>query len=219
MRWMFLFLALTGAAAAQPTNPGATTPEPAHPRPAAPPADAIARTGHPGWTVDAESGCWVWNPNPQQEETVRWTGPCAEGPAQGEGLLAWRYTEEGETRGERYVGTMARGRMHGIGTYLDAQGAVYQGEWQEGREQGRGLRVWATGRYDGEWRAGQRHGRGIMFWINGNLFRGEFREDRPEGLGEYFSVEGGWFRGAWLAGCFREGERQAAIGRPLEECP
>jgi len=211
MRWCLLFLALSGGAAAQ-TNP------PAQPRPAPPAADAIAGIDRPGWTVDAESGCWVWNPNPQQEETVRWTGACPEGPAQGEGVLGWNYKRDGREGAERYVGTMARGRMHGIGTYLDSTGEIYQGEFQEGREHGRGLRVFPTGRYDGEWRQGLREGRGVMFWINGNLFRGEFRNGLPEGPGEFYSVEGGWFRGNWNAGCFREGDRVAAIGKPIEEC-
>lgn len=214
MRWMVLFLSLAGAASAQ--TGGA---DPAQPRPPAPPTGSIAAPDHPGWTVDARNGCWVWNPNPQQEETVIWTGLCPEGPATGEGLLAWRYIEGGEPRGERYLGTMARGRMHGIGTYLDSAGETYQGEWQEGREEGHGLRVWATGRYEGGWHQGMRQGRGMIFWINGNLFRGEFKEDRPDGPGEYFSVEAGWFRGTWAEGCFREGDRQAAIGRPVEECP
>eukprot|EP01031_Cornospumella_fuschlensis_P007446 gene7446-9224_t len=179
----------------------------------------MAAVGKPGWTVDERNGCWVWNPNPQVEEIVIWNGLCEEGPAQGDGLLEWRFTEEGQPRGERYVGGMARGRMHGLGTFLDAQGTVYQGEWQEGRENGLGLRVWVIGRYEGQWRGGKRHGRGIMFWINGNLYRGEFRDDLPEGLGEYFSVEGGWFRGTWLAGCFREGERQQPHQRIIQQGP
>jgi hypothetical protein len=224
MRWLLLLLFVSTGALAQPAAPppAQARPDPASPpaaRPAPPPAESIAEVGKPGWTVDERNGCWVWNPNPQIEEIVIWNGPCEGGPAQGDGLLEWRFTEAGEPRGERYVGSMARGRMHGVGTFLDAQGTVYQGEWQEGRENGLGLRVWVIGRYEGQWREGKRHGRGIMFWINGNLYRGEFREDLPEGLGEYFSVEGGWFRGTWLAGCFREGERQAAIGRPLEDCP
>lgn len=211
-RVIFLLALAPFTAIAQPAAP-------THPRPAPPPADAIAEPGKPGWTADARNGCWAWNPNPQPSEIVIWTGPCEEGPAQGEGLLEWQYAEAGQPRGERYVGSMARGRMHGIGTYLDSRGEVYQGEWQEGREHGRGLRVWATGRYEGEWRAGQRHGRGVIFWISGNIFGGEFREDRPEGLGEYYSVEAGWFRGPWTAGCFRDGDRRAAIGRAIEECP
>lgn len=236
MRWCLLFLALNGAALAQ-TGPGGPGPNgpgpglpgqngqgpaqsgPAQPRPAPPAADSIASIDHPGWTVDTEHGCWIWNPNPQQEETVRWTGACADdGPAQGEGVLAWRYKRDGEQGEERYLGTMARGRMHGIGTYLESTGEIYQGEFQDGRENGFGLRVFPTGRYEGQWRQGLRHGRGVMVWINGNLFRGEFREGLPEGPGEFYSVEGGWFRGNWRAGCFRDGDRVAAIGKPIEEC-
>ena len=35
------------------------------------------------WVADAKSGCQVWNPNPQLEETVAWSGPCANGRAAG----------------------------------------------------------------------------------------------------------------------------------------
>ena len=42
--------------------------------------------------VSGRSGCYVWNPNhPEREETVTWSGGCADGKAFGRGVLIWRY--------------------------------------------------------------------------------------------------------------------------------
>ena len=40
------------------------------------------------WSTTTK-GCKVWNPKPQPEETVEWTGPCVDGYADGEGSLRW----------------------------------------------------------------------------------------------------------------------------------
>ena len=51
---------------------------------------AMAVPAHAGaWVVDAKSGCQVWNPNPQLEELVAWSGSCANGRAEGPGVAQW----------------------------------------------------------------------------------------------------------------------------------
>jgi hypothetical protein len=50
---------------------------------AVPVAAHSAETG--GWILDASAGCKVWNPHPQPNETMRWSGACANGMAQGRG--------------------------------------------------------------------------------------------------------------------------------------
>ena len=61
------------------------------------------------WVVDAKSGCQVWNPNPQLEESVAWSGSCANGRAEGHGVAQWSKggspseTDEGEWRDGRQV--------------------------------------------------------------------------------------------------------------------
>ena len=56
-------------------------------------AFAIAMTVAPAnagaWVADGKSGCQVWNPNPQLEETVAWSGSCANGRAEGHGTVHW----------------------------------------------------------------------------------------------------------------------------------
>ena len=58
--------------------------------------------GVPCWMeVANRPGCYVWNPNPQPEETVTWTGGCSGGFAEGSGSLAWAFggTEQVATGG------------------------------------------------------------------------------------------------------------------------
>ena len=41
------------------------------------------------FVADANTGCKVWNPHPQANELVIWSGNCAGGYAQGAGNLQW----------------------------------------------------------------------------------------------------------------------------------
>jgi hypothetical protein len=38
------------------------------------------------WIADASAGCQVWNPHPQPNETIRWSGACPNGFAHGRDL-------------------------------------------------------------------------------------------------------------------------------------
>ncbi|MCY4027909.1 MAG: DUF4189 domain-containing protein [Acidobacteria bacterium] len=70
--------------------------------------------GVPCWMeVANRQGCYVWNPNPQRDETVTWTGGCRDGFAEGLGSLTWEYpgTQQvangGRLRGGKMDGTWA----------------------------------------------------------------------------------------------------------------
>ena len=97
-------------------------------------AAAPAQAG--AWVVDARSGCQVWNPNPQLEETVAWSGPCANGRAEGHGTAQW---------------------LKG-----GAPSETDEGEWRDGRQTGNGTQSWATGRYEGELSDGEPNGHGVL---------------------------------------------------------
>jgi 1-phosphatidylinositol-4-phosphate 5-kinase len=100
-----------------------------------------------------------------------------------------------------------------------ANGDRYEGEYRGGTEDGRGIYVWADGsRYEGEWREGKITGRGTKTWASGMRYDGEWRDDRPDGVGEAV-IGGSRYVGTWVAGCFREGGRRVALGRPLSRCP
>lgn len=43
-----------------------------------------------------QPGCHVWNPNPQPDETVEWSGGCdSDGKASGKGRSTWRFRDDG----------------------------------------------------------------------------------------------------------------------------
>lgn len=185
----------------------------------------------PGWIADARTGCQIWNADPQPDESITWSGACADGRATGPGVLQWfengrptvRY--EGEYRdgrangraiyvwpdGARYEGDYLDDRWNGRGVFIWPQGERYDGDWQDGQQTGRGIYVWPDGgRYEGEWREGQRNGRGVHVWSNGYRYDGEWRDDVPHGDGTFWGRDGA-YSGAWDNGCFRDGPRRAAI--------
>jgi hypothetical protein len=53
-------------------------------------AENMASPEQSGWQAAEGSDCLVWNPNPQAEETVTWSGPCEGNRASGQGELVGR---------------------------------------------------------------------------------------------------------------------------------
>ena len=90
--------------------------------------------------------------------------------------------------------------MEGSGTVRFVGGAVYEGEWKEGKQHGNGKHVFATGDvYEGEWRADDRHGSGSCRYSNGNAYDGQWIEDRREGHGTLTYASGDVYEGGWSA--------------------
>jgi len=153
---------------------------------------AFAPSAHAGaWIADANTGCRVWNPHPQGDESIKWSGPCANGFAHGRGVAQW------------YKGKVPYEKD--------------EGEWRDGRQVGKGAQVWSSGRYDGEIADGDPHGRGVLT-LNGVLYEGEFRNGKPNGTGTMTNASG-VFQGMWKDGCFRDEKRKASLGLPLSACP
>ena len=94
--------------------------------------------GVPCWMeVATRRGCYVWNPNPQPDEAVTWTGECSGGFAEGTGSLTWAYS------GTQEVATGGRvrdGKMDGrwTVTVTEADGRVsrrFEATFADGRPQ------------------------------------------------------------------------------------
>ena len=149
---------------------------------AAPPA----RAGE--WIAD-KSGCHVWDPNPQLDESVTWSGSCANGRAQGSGTVQW-----------------SKG---GIPIETD------EGEWRDGRQAGKGTQSWSKGRYEGELADGEPNGHGVLT-LQKLRYEGEFRNGKPNGAGT-LTAGSETLRGTWKDGCL-QGQRKASIGIPLSAC-
>lgn len=64
-----------------------------------------------------------------------------------------------------YKGTYLNGKMHGRGKFKYANGNVYDGDWHDGVQQGKGTFTWAEdgSSYEGEFWNNLRHGSGTYF--------------------------------------------------------
>jgi MORN repeat len=151
-------------------------------------AAQYARAGE--WTTDQTSGCQVWNPNPQLEESVTWSGTCTAGRAEGHGRVRW-------SRADSLIETD-------------------EGEWHDGRQVGPGRQIWSAGRYDGQIADGEPNGHGVLT-LKRLRYEGEFRDGKPNGIGTLTDGSDS-VRGNWKDGCLQNAQRRAAIGVPLSAC-
>ena len=141
--------------------------------------------------ADASVGCRVWNPHPQPNETIRWSGACANGYAQGRGAAQWF--------------------RNALPFESD------EGEWREGRQTGFGTQVWPTGRYEGEIADGEPHGQGVLTFRApaSTALSATAGRNGAGALANGSDVYGG----TWTDGCFRDYEtsrvRRCAVIVPL----
>ena len=142
------------------------------------------------WVTDDKSGCQVWDPNPQIDEAVVWSGACANSRAEGPGSAQWL---KGKTVTE-----------------------TDKGEWRQGKQTGKGVQTWSTGSYEGELSAGEPNGQGVLI-LQKLRYDGEFRDGKPNGTG-VLTQGGEAVRGTWKDGCLQGGPRKASIGIPLSAC-
>jgi hypothetical protein len=81
-----------------------------------------------GWIADRKTGCKIWNAEPQQDESVTWSGPCKNGLAEGHGTLQW--FEHGQPDA-RYEGEYQGGQRNGYGVETEANGTQFKGEFRD----------------------------------------------------------------------------------------
>ena len=80
----------------------------------------------PDWITATNQPCKIWNPEPQPNESVTWSGDCKDGYASGEGTLRW--TENGKPDAE-FTGRYANGKRNGHGVIVTPDGKRAEGEW------------------------------------------------------------------------------------------
>lgn len=149
---------------------------PAQPAPTAVDSVAPAVTGAAAtMALDAKSGCRVWKPNLVPNDQVAWSGPCAAGLASGLGVATW------STNGKvalSYEGTFRAGLLQGRGK-MAAGGDWYDGEYRDGKRDGRGTYVSGAGeRYEGEFKDNRREGHGLVTRADGSRVEGLFRDGK-----------------------------------------
>ena len=117
--------------------------------------------GAPGpacWMETAnQPGCHVWNPKPQADESVTWSGPCVAGKASGHGEVAWRWREDGRAKTSAGTGELRDGTTrYGHWVVRYDSGEVWEGSYVNDRYHGHWVRRGEDGAVWSCWRDGER---------------------------------------------------------------
>lgn len=116
----------------------------------------------------------------------------------------------------RYKGEMKDGQPNGHGVMHGSDHSVYEGEWVNGRRNGRGRSVWPDGfRYDGQWKDNEITGYGVMDYPDKRHYEGYFVKGLRHGKGKLVHPSGEWFEGYFENGNITEnGTYYTASGKP-----
>jgi hypothetical protein len=148
------------------------------------------------WMADARTGCKVWDPQPEPDEGVRWSGACKDGFASGPGVTEW--IEHGLVT-ERTEGVRVAGHLQGRGVQTLANGDRFEGSWKDDRKDGRGSYAAAAGwTYTGEFKADRFDGMGVLTDGKGGRYEGAWKAGRRNGQGSYTGADGTRFTGVWV---------------------
>ena len=141
------------------------------------------------------SDCEIWNSFPHPRETITFAACKSAGPANAKGEVIWKWFEHG-----------------------DWQSARYEGEYRNGKMNGRGVLHYPNGhRYEGDFVDDKRHGTGVHEWARGDVYEGQWQDGKPHGSGTYTKGDQ-QFAGTWRKGCFSQGKRRARIDTSKKTC-
>ena len=104
----------------------------------------------------------------------------------------------------KYEGEFKDGKYNGKGTMTFADGRVYKGEFKDGEWNGRGIQYNADGTkwYDGEFKDGKYNGKGTMTSAEGAVYEGEFKDGEWNGHGKCTWPDGHVYEGEFKDGKF-----------------
>lgn len=98
-------------------------------------------------------------------------------------------------------GIWQNGVVSGEGSYLDANGLRYTGEFLNKKFHGKGTARYADGSvYEGDWIEGNKHGDGTLKAASGDVYIGAFKDDIFNGQGTLTKANGDIYEGQWLDG-------------------
>jgi hypothetical protein len=167
-----------------------------------PEAERMVPGGRGGFVSDGADGCWLWASGIRasaQNLTASWTGPCPEGPAEGEGRAEVRWQEDGVERAMIYEGALRRGKNEGQGILTLIAGKE--------------IRVRQEGTFRDDYFVSGR----VELPSAGIVYEGGWRMSHPNGRGRLV-VRGRVFEGEWLNGCLWMPQGFFAFTRPAREC-
>lgn len=148
------------------------------------------------WLKDG--ACAVLSADAQPGDTVKWTGSCVDGYAEGLGTAT--FTHDGKD--QSFTANFTHGVIpdgHVITRW--GPGWSYEGETVAGRFNGLGvLTTDANDRFEGQWAAGKMTGFGVMLRANGERYTGNWKDDKPNGTGELRLADGRVLAGSFVDG-------------------
>lgn len=108
-----------------------------------------------------------------------------------------KHHNEPESRVGTYTGpTVLKALPHGVGKAVYDDGDVYEGEWEDGRFNGKGKLTYSDGGvYEGEWKDGSFNGKGKLTYPNGVVYEGEFKNGNFDGEGKLTFSDGKVYEG------------------------
>lgn len=173
------------------------------------------------WIADGRTGCRVWDAVPEPGETIRWSGACRNGYAEGTGVVEWykagslTSTVEGTLRaghlegraltqmvnGDRIEAEFRADVMEGLAVMTKPDGTKATMHFHENKPLGRVTLLRADGsKMEGEV-DGSGQMRGIETSPNGNRYEGEYRNFFPNGKGTFVDGRnGGTYKGDFVDG-------------------
>ena len=102
------------------------------------------------------------------------------------------------TNGDKYQGEFMNGRFQGRGTYTYADGGRYTGQWRDNKRSGKGMYTGPRGaKYVGEFENDLANGYGTFTYEDGSQYIGEFKDDSIHGSGTYVLANGDKYIGSF----------------------
>ena len=166
------------------------------------------------WASDPVSGCALFDAALKPGDTVRWTGGCQDGRAEGAGTATF---SNKDTIFETFAGSFNGGvAADGSVTVTWGDGWSYDGEMAHGRFDGEGILVNDThDRFEGLWNGGKLDGMGSVIHENGERYDGVWKNDLPNGHGTLTRADGSKLEGEFRDGKFTQGPAAAPVATPV----
>ncbi len=80
-------------------------------------------------------------------------------------------------------------------------GTVYSGQWdpKSCNKEGHGVQIWQDGsKYEGQWVNGKANGKGRFILADGDIYEGDWMDDKAHGIGTYKYSDGAIYNGEWV---------------------
>jgi len=102
--------------------------------------------------------------------------------------------------GMKYEGEFKNGKKDGRGTFSWSNGSKFSGTWKEDNRV-EGVEDLFNGfRYEGQYSNNLRNGKGTFTWIDGSIYEGEWQNDNMNGRGVKIWLDGKKYDGEWKNG-------------------